>query len=71
MTRVTRRRSVFLALAVAGGAAGALAFWRRGRRRAHVDLYFADGSKASFGEGSAPGGELMALARDALAAARS
>jgi hypothetical protein len=58
-------------LAAAGATAGALAFWRRGaRRRAHVDLYFADGSKTSVPERSPEGAQLLSLAREALAAAR-
>ena len=66
-----RPRSVVLALAVAGAAAGGFAFWRRGARgRAHVDLYFADGSRVSLPDGSAEAAELMALAREALSAAR-
>jgi hypothetical protein len=69
--RTTRRRSLVFALAVAAATAGALAFWRKGtRRRARVDLYFADGSKASLPAGSAEGAELLSLAREALAAAR-
>jgi hypothetical protein len=68
---MTTRRSLMFAVAVAGATAGALAFWRRGaRRRARVDLYFADGSKASLPERSAEGAELLSLAREALAAAR-
>ena len=68
---MARRRSVVFAFAAAGATAGALAFWKRGaRRRARVDLYFADGSKTSFPERSAEGAELLSLAREALAAAR-
>ena len=68
---MTRRRGVVFAFAVAGATAGAAAFWRRGaRRRARVDLYFADGSKTSFPERSPEGAELLSLAREALAAAR-
>jgi hypothetical protein len=68
---MTTRRSFVFAVAVAGATAGALAFWRRGaRRRARVDLYFADGSKTSLSEGSAAGAALLSLAREALAAAR-
>ncbi len=68
--RVTARRSVVFAFAVAGATAGALAFWRRGaRRRARVDLYFADGSKTSYPERSPEAAELLYRAREALAAA--
>jgi hypothetical protein len=67
---MTRRRSLVFAFAAVGATAGALAFWRRGaRRRARVDLYFADGSKTSFPDRSAEGAELLSLAREALAAA--
>ena len=68
---MARRRSVVFALAAAGATAGGLAFWKRGsRRRARVDLYFADGSKSSLPEASAEGAEILSLAREALAAAR-
>jgi len=68
---VARRRNLVFAVAAAGATTGALAFWKRGaRRRARVDLYFADGSKTSFPERSAEGAELLSLAHEALAAAR-
>ena len=68
---MTKRRSFVFAVAAAAATAGALAFWRRGaRRRARVDLYFADGSKSSLPEASAEGAALLSLAREALAVAR-
>jgi hypothetical protein len=67
---MTARRSFVYAFVVAGATAGALAFWRRSARRtARVDLYFADGSKASYAERSGEAAELLALAREGLAAA--
>ena len=59
------------ALALAAGATAA-AVWRARaeRRRAHVDLYFADGSMISHEEGSAEAARLLPLARAVLAAAR-
>ncbi len=64
-------RKTATALVVAGAAA-ATALWRRRqeRRREHVDVYFADGSMMSFGEGSEEASRLLPLARDVLAAAR-
>lgn len=55
----------------AGSVAGAL-LWRRrsGRPREHVDLYFADGSMVSFGDGSPEAARLLPLARRVLSQAR-
>ena len=55
-----------------GMLAGSVLYRRSfGRGRARVDVYFDDGSMASYDEGSPQGDTLFALARDALAAARS
>jgi hypothetical protein len=54
-----------------GALAGSILFRRAfGRRRARVDVYFADGSMISFDEGSPEAERLLPSARDALAAAR-
>lgn len=63
------------ALGIAGFASGVFAgsvLYRRtvGRRRARVDVYFADGGMITYVEGSAEAGELLPLAAEALAAAR-
>jgi hypothetical protein len=60
-------------LAVVLVAAGAAAAWMHARRgvREHADLYFEDGSMVSFRDGDAEAGELVALAREVLAAARA
>jgi hypothetical protein len=42
-----------------------------GRRRERVDVYFADGSMISFADGSPEAEKLLAVARNALTAARS
>jgi hypothetical protein len=64
-----RRLSVLAGLA-AGIGATVLARRRREARRERVDLYYSDGSMVSL-DGDAPEGErLLALAREALAAAR-
>ena len=63
------RRETWLA---AAGAAAALAVWRRrrGRRREHVDLYFADGSMISLAADSPQAQRLLPLAQRVLAEAR-
>ena len=55
------------------GAALAVAFLRRrgASRRAHVDLYFADGSMISIAGDSPEASRLIPLARDAIRSARS
>ena len=62
------RRAPWLVAATAAG----LALWRRrrGRRREHVELYFADGSMISLGEGSEQAGRLLPLAHRVLSEAR-
>jgi hypothetical protein len=57
---------------VAATGAGALALWRRrgGRRREHVELYFADGSMISLAEQDERAGRLIPLAHRVLAEAR-
>ncbi|MGH3023655.1 MAG: hypothetical protein ACRDNI_08380 [Gaiellaceae bacterium] len=65
------RRLAALA-AVAGSVLGAAALWRRraGKGREHVDVYFADGSMVTFGEGSEEAARLLPIARRALDQAR-
>ena len=66
----TRRLAATLLVGV-GSLAGAALWRRRGARgREHVDLYFADGSMVSFGEGSSEAGRLLPIARRALFQAR-
>ena len=59
-------------LGLIAGAAGGAALWLRrgGAPREHVDLYFADGSMASFTPGSPEGDRLLPIARRVLAATR-
>lgn len=66
------RRLVVLA-GVAAGALGAIGWARRtgARRRERADLYYADGSMVSLGDGSPDAERLLSLARDALRAAAS
>jgi hypothetical protein len=66
------RRKVLAVLGFASGAAAATFLYRRGGRgrRERVDLYFADGSMVSLGEGT-PGVErLLPIARRILDTAR-
>ncbi len=58
-------------LGVLAAAAG-LAFWRSrsGGSREHVDLYFVDGSMVSLRDDAADSAQLLARARDVLAASR-
>lgn len=60
-------------IALAAIAAGATVVLRRrvGGSRERVDLYFEDGSMASFEEGSPDADRLLGFAREALAAARA
>jgi hypothetical protein len=63
------------ALGVFGFATGLFAgsvLYRRtvARRRERVDVYFHDGAMITYDEGSSEAGELLPVARDALAAAR-
>ncbi len=64
------KRKLLVLLAAAGAIAASLAFFRHSSgRRERVDLYFADGSMVSLGEG--PDAErLLALGRTTLDAAR-
>ena len=59
--------------AAAIGSATAIAFLRRrgALRRAHVDLYFADGSMVSLAEDAPAAARLLPTARAILDAARS
>ena len=58
---------------VVAGATVATALWRqrRERRRERVDLYYADGSMISLGQGNEDADLLLPLARNVLAAARA
>lgn len=66
------RRLLGLVMLV-GVAAGAAVVLRRrvGGARERVDLYFEDGSMASFEEGSPDADRMLGFARDALTAARA
>ncbi len=66
-------RRLLGAVAAGVGAALAVAFLRRrgASRRAHVDLYFADGSMVSLPEDAPAAARLLAAAREMLDAARS
>ena len=68
---MARRR--FAAFIVAlGSVAGAAALWRRrsAKGKEHVDVYFADGSMVTFGEGSDEAARLLPIARRVLSATR-
>jgi hypothetical protein len=71
--RVRALRRLFGFLVLVGVAfAGIVVFRRRFlTRREHVDLYYEDGSLESLEQGSDGAGTLLALAHDALSAARS
>ena len=67
-----RRLSAFLLFLLGAAAAGvALRRLAAGRRRTSVDLYYEDGSLTSFGEDSAEGASLIALAGEVRRAAAS
>ena len=67
-----RRRLLALVGFGTGLFAGSLVYRRSiGRRRERVDVYFDDGSMLSFAEGTPEAERLLAVARDALSAARS
>ena len=69
--KALRRLLGFVTLmAVAAGAAVVLRR-RVGGSRERVDLYYEDGSMASFEEGSPAADHMLGFARDALAAART
>jgi hypothetical protein len=58
-----------LLVAVLTSAVAKLYFLRRYRSQVRVDLYFEDGSLATFGEDDPSGAELLSLARDVRRAA--
>lgn len=62
------RPRTIAALMAAVGVAGVVIWRRRARRRAHVDLYFADGSMVSFQSGSIEAGRLLPIAEGMLGA---
>jgi hypothetical protein len=65
------RNVIAFAGVVAGAAAGAALWLRRGGApRERVDLYYADGSMVSFPAGSPEGEKLLPIARRVLAAVR-
>jgi hypothetical protein len=68
---MARRRFLTGALIAAGTAAAAVVLRRRGSRpQARIELYFEDGTLTTI-ESGAPGSErMLALAREALSAAR-
>ena len=71
MVRFLRRLlGVVMLAAVAAGAAVVLRR-RAGGSRERVDLYFEDGSMASFDESSPDADRMLGFAREALAAARA
>ena len=66
-----RRRALMLLGFVVGIVVGSSVYRRSlGRRRDRFDLYFDDGSMISFVDGAPEADSLLAVARDALAAAR-
>ena len=66
------RKATGALLVAVGSAVGAAALWRRARApRAHVDLYFTDGSMVSLPDGSEEAERLIPLAREVLSAARA
>ena len=68
---MARRRLTAFAVAL-GSLVGAAALWRRrsGHGKEHVDVYFADGSMVTFGEGSDEASRLLPIARRVLSATR-
>ena len=66
------RRRVLLFAGLVIGAFAAIALARRtgARRRERVDLYYADGSMVSLGDGSPDAERLLSLGREALTAAQ-
>jgi hypothetical protein len=67
-----RRKALGLAGFASGVFAGSVLYRRTvGRRRARVDVYFADGGMITWVEGSPEAGELLQVAAHALAAARA
>jgi hypothetical protein len=66
------RRRLAAFLVALGSAVGAAALWRRrsAKGKEHVDVYFADGSMVTFGEGSDEAARLLPIARRVLHTAR-
>ena len=66
-------RRLFGVITLAAVAAGAAIVLRRrvGGRRERVDVYYEDGSMASFEDGSPDTARLLGFAREALTAARA
>jgi hypothetical protein len=60
---------VLVLLAAAGGAAAVVSRARRGRREG-IALHYADGSSLTLEEGAPTADRVLAVAREALAAAR-
>lgn len=69
--RVLRRLLGLIALAAVAAGAAVVLRRRVGGSRERVDLYFEDGSMASFEEGSLDADRMLGFAREALAAARA
>ena len=67
------RRRLLVLTGLVTGILGGIAWARRtgARRRERVDLYYADGSMVSLGDGSPDAERLLSLGRDALHAARA
>ena len=65
-----RRLALFAGLVIGAFAAIALARRTGARRRERVDLYYADGSMVSLGDGSPDAERLLSLGREALTAAQ-
>jgi hypothetical protein len=66
------RRKLTAFLLTLGSLVGAAALWRRrsAQGKEHVDVYFADGSMVTFGEGSDEAARLLPIARRVLSATR-
>lgn len=66
------RRRLAAFLVALGSAAGAAALWRRrsGKGKEYVDVYFADGSMVTFGEGTDEAARLLPIARRLLTTTR-
>jgi hypothetical protein len=66
-----RARRALVAGAAIGSAAAAVVLRRRSRARERVELYFEDGSLVTVAQGDAEAEQLLARARELLAAARA
>ena len=66
------RRKLTAFLLTLGSLVGAAALWRRrsAQGKEHVDVYFADGSMVTFGEGSDEATRLLPIARRVHSATR-